>query len=293
MSEDDVHRGVDGWLFLVGGTNKVLAQTRKNPLIDIQLDAWRDVFARRYRACKKAGCAYFTMIAPEKIYIYDDKLGDLSIDPRSSLCNRLHRRLLFHPILRRSYIELSPHLRAHRSDGDLYQRTDTHWTLAGCQIAYRQICRACRARAVEDFHLRERHEERSAGDLGSKFEPAISEDRTFYRLQSDSTRVHANAKALLYESRQTASHRGIHHVYRNPSARADPRTLMLVGDSYSDFPAASLVVMLAETFREVHFIWSPAVDWAYFARVKPDILIGQIAERFLRQVTADTYAVEP
>lgn len=293
MSEQDVHQGLDGWLFLVGGSNRVLVHAKKSPEIDIQIQAWKDVFARRYRRCRQANCRYFTMIVPEKIYIYDDKLQDIALNPKLSLGSRVHRGLFFHPVLRRSYIRLYRPLRAERSKADLYQRTDTHWTLAGCQIAYREICRSCGVAAIEDFATRPSREEVSAGDLGSKFDPEIAETRTFYDLLADATRVYANAQALMYESRQSSSHRGIHHVYRNRSARADPRTLMLVGDSYAHFPSASLVVMLAETFREVHFIWSPAVDWSYFARVKPNILICEMAERFLRQVTEDAYAVQP
>lgn len=293
MSEHDVHTGINGWLFLVGGSNKVLVHSRRSVEIDIQLQAWQKIFTQRYLAAKQANCRYFTMIAPEKIYIYDDQLGELAIDPKFSLSQRLHRNLLFHPLLRRSYIRLYSHFRANRTKSDLYQRTDTHWTLAGCTIAYREICRSCRAKPVNDFHRRAFREEVSAGDLGSKLNPERSERRTFYDLQSDSTRTHANSLALLFESQQTSSHRGIHHVYRNQSTDADPRTLMLVGDSYAHFSAASLIIMLAETFREVHFIWSPAVDWEYFKKIKPNILICEMAERFLCQVTADCFTVEP
>lgn len=297
MSEADVHEGIDGWLFLVGGSNNVLGHSKKSAAIDIQINAWKEIFTQRRLICKAYNCRYFTMIAPEKINIYDDKLGNLFVNPdfspKFSLGRQLHEGLIFHPFVRRSYIDLYPYLRAARSKGDLYQKTDTHWTLAGCQVAYRRICRSCGAREVEDFPARDRREEVSAGDLGSKFDPERSEKRTFYDLQQESTRIYANSQALMYEARQTSSHRGIHHVYRNDSARADPRTLMLVGDSYAHFPSASLVVMLAETFREVHFVWSPAVDWTYFATVKPDILVCEMAERFLCQVTTDSYTVEP
>lgn len=293
MSETDVHEGLDGWLFLVGGSNNVVVQAKKTIEMDVQIAAWKRIFEARYKACRQAGCQYLTMIAPEKIYVYDDKLGSLSLNPKLSLRRRLHKGLLFRPRLRRSYIDLSPQFRAHRSRQDLYQRTDTHWTLAGCEIAYRQICRSCRATPIEDFSKRPHREERSSGDLGSKLDPKKLELRTVYDLQLNAKRVHANSQALMFEAGQISSHRGIHHVYRNDSDHADPRTLLLIGDSYCNYPAGSLVVMLAETFREVHFIWSPAVDWAYFSRLKPDLMVFEMAERFLCQVTADTYSVLP
>ncbi len=45
--------------------------------------------------------------------------------------------------------------------------------------------------------------------------------------------------------------------------------------------------MLAETFRCVHFVWSAAIDWALVARLRPDIVLTESAERFMTRLPDD------
>jgi len=48
-----------------------------------------------------------------------------------------------------------------------------------------------------------------------------------------------------------------------------------------------LTGMLAETAREVEFIWSSNLDWAYIKRARPDVVIYELAERFMTIVPND------
>jgi hypothetical protein len=45
--------------------------------------------------------------------------------------------------------------------------------------------------------------------------------------------------------------------------------------------------MLAETAREVEFIWSSNFDWGYIKRSKPDIVVYELVERFMTIVAND------
>jgi hypothetical protein len=45
--------------------------------------------------------------------------------------------------------------------------------------------------------------------------------------------------------------------------------------------------MLAETAREVEFIWSSNLDWAYIKRAQPDIVVYDLVERFMTIVAND------
>jgi hypothetical protein len=45
--------------------------------------------------------------------------------------------------------------------------------------------------------------------------------------------------------------------------------------------------MLAETAREVEFVWSSNLDWAYIKRAKPDIVVYELVERFMTIVPSD------
>jgi hypothetical protein len=42
----------------------------------------------------------------------------------------------------------------------------------------------------------------------------------------------------------------------------------------------------------VHFIWSTSLDWPYIERVRPDIVLTEVAERFMAQLPDDTFSVE-
>ncbi|MDB5590089.1 hypothetical protein [Enterovirga sp.] len=299
-----VCEGRDGWLFLVGGNNDVAAQFRETELTTNLVQMWRQAVIARLRRARRLGMAYRHIVVPEKLTVYDDRLPELGIDVRLSPFVRLRASFFRRPAVwrgprafadavlgRRACLDLVGAMRARRSAEDLYFRTDTHWTLPGVRVAYRALCRALGARPRRDFVERPCREMEFAGDLGTKFEPHRTERVRRYSLQRDAVRIYANP---IVEARETLGqadtlHGGSHMVYRNEAPDADPRRIVLFGDSQAQ---TGLTIMLAETFREVHFIWSPAVDWGYVERVRPDVLLTEIAERFMMQLPDDTFDLD-
>lgn len=67
---------------------------------------------------------------------------------------------------------------------------------------------------------------------------------------------------------------------------------MLFGDSFSECREHLLTGMLAETFREVHFIWNPNIDYEYVNFIQPDVVITELAERFMTRVPADKLDIQ-
>ena len=130
-------------------------------------------------------------------------------------------------------------------------------------------------------------------DLGAKLDPPVRETMRVREVQRDAVRVFANPLVEGHEARGTAAdlHVGAHVVFRNESPAADPRTLMLFGDSCSHFHPIFLTGLLAESFRELHFVWSANLDWAYIERVRPHLLLVEVAERFLARVPTDRFDV--
>jgi hypothetical protein len=63
--------------------------------------------------------------------------------------------------------------------------------------------------------------------------------------------------------------------------------ILIFGDSYASQRADALTGMLAETAREVEFIWSSNLDWHYIERTRPDVVIYEIVERFMTVVPKD------
>lgn len=77
----------------------------------------------------------------------------------------------------------------------------------------------------------------------------------------------------------------MHMQNDRPDAR--PETVMLFGNSFSEFRPHQLTAMLSETFRNVHFIWSTGLDWDLIERIRPNIVITEIAERFMSTLPKD------
>jgi capsular polysaccharide biosynthesis protein len=80
---------------------------------------------------------------------------------------------------------------------------------------------------------------------------------------------------------------GSHVVYENLSNTAANKKIVLFGDSFSDYQQNLLTAMLAETVREVHFVWSHSIDHEYIRLVRPDIVISQSSEASMTVVPVD------
>jgi alginate O-acetyltransferase complex protein AlgJ len=285
-----VHVGRDGWLFLIGGTNGVLEQYRATFARWRLLRGWRRLIEARAARAQALGIRYLHVIVPEKLSVYDDRTGDLDYNPRRSPARALAKRLINNP----AFVDLLAPLRAAR-DGPvpLYYRTDTHWNYDGCLLAYRVLMRACGAVPPANLDQRERYETTQLRDLGEKVPGTQPETANHGVIDQDARRVYASPLVEAYESAGRAAdlHVGAHVRFRNESPRADPRTVVLFGDSYAHFAPIMLSGLIAETFREVHFVWSSSIDWAYVAAVKPDLLLFEIAERFIVRLPDDGFDI--
>lgn len=285
-----VHAGQDGWLFLTGGSNCVLAQYGRPGYRSKDLWRWRRILAERRRRCAALGIAYGHVVVPEKLTVCDPALHGLPIDPSRSPILRLKRRLLLSGG-RQSWIDLVRPFRKAFGVAQLYHRTDTHWTFEGCQLAYQVICRHFGVVSRHNFADRRDAELITfAGDLGSKYNSVRDEVIRSAEFETEARRVYANEllTALEEKGRGIEAHSGAHVIYRNESVSADPRSLVLFGDSYSQHTpgpfTGTLTAMFADTFREFHMIWSPSIDWDYVEKVRPDFVLSEIAERFMVQV---------
>ncbi len=289
-SDETVHVGRDGWLFLVGGSNRVLAQYRSTLRTWWRQRAWERLIRARTNRAQALGIRCIHTFVPEKLSIYDDRADGLRYDPARSPARRLAKRLMNLP----GYVDLVAPLRAAR-DGPvpLYRRTDSHWTYDGCLIAYRALMRACGAVPPPDIGERPHVEASGLWDLGSKLREKPRETVVNWSVQREARRVFANPLVLSYEKAGKARdlHTGAHIVFRNASPSADPRTLVLFGDSYAHYAPIFLSGFLAESFREYHFIWSANLDWNYVEQIKPDILMIELAERFQARVPDDRFDV--
>lgn len=286
--QTDVQEGRDGWLFLVGGTNRVRTQYRADLAGRWRLRRWRAVIAARALRAEALGIRLVQLVVPEKLTVYADLFPELGIDWRLSPARRLG--LALGPRRNLAHVDLVGALRAAREREEVYFRTDTHWTPAGCAVAYEALCRAAGIAPRADLLARPFVEEELVRDLGEKLDPPRTERVRSHTFQREARRVHTGPLLAAYEAagRAVELHVGAHAVFRNATAPSALR-VVLFGDSCAHFAPFMLTGMLAETVAELHFVWSQSVDWPYVARVRPDLLVCEMAERFMMRVPNDRF----
>lgn len=86
-------------------------------------------------------------------------------------------------------------------------------------------------------------------------------------------------------------HVGSQVAYKNDSAAAADKKIVIFGDSYASERPDALTAMLAETVHDVEFIWSSNLDWRYIERAQPDVVVCELAERFITRVPNDKFSL--
>jgi len=296
MTAEMVHVGKEGWLYLVGGSNHVLDNyVKPETFSPYHVGAWIELLTRRLEQAQALGARYLHVIAPEKLSVYpeffDGELPYLAQAPA----------LRFPEDCRAAGIEAAvvdalPNLLRHKPAFKLYWQTDTHWTPYGCFCAYEAICDQLGIRADRALLDEVRPGNEILLDLGSKLEPPRREGFAMMGPLKRARRVAVNP-IVAYKERHDLTndpglHRGSNVVFVNNDPSAHPARIVLFGDSFAEYRPHLLMGMLAETVRELHFIWSLGIDWTYVRRFEPDIVITEATERFMNVVPADDFDLD-
>ena len=292
----DVVEGRDGWLFLTGGSNSPLAYYLDPNATQYLATEWAALIDDRLSRLAEQGITYRHIAAPNKLSVYPEffpeELAGFSAHPIRAVVRELKKK---NHLAQQAFVNPVPFFNRQKSTTQLYWKTDSHWTYQGCFCAYQLVCASLGVRPNNQLLSRPYTEGRIALDLGGKFQPPIKEKARFYNAQMDSERIFANELVIFKEEQKRVNDIGLHVgsyvVYHNPSA-TEKKKLLLFGDSFSEYRPNLLTAMFAETFREVHFIWSANIDFDYVERIKPDILITELVERFMPQVPNDRFVLD-
>jgi alginate O-acetyltransferase complex protein AlgJ len=288
--ENTVSVGEDGWLFLKKGTNNVASfyGDRVDPNNSVT-EAWANLLGDRNRKIAAMGAKYVHIAAPDKLTVYGDKIGfeERSLGPMGRLVRFATMSRLEIPL-----IDPTGTFEQQKTTSTLlYWKTDTHWTPWGCLSVYRMLCNYFGVTPKDDLMDRQFREGDTVFDLGSRFSPPIRERARFYNFLRDAERVEENALVRYKEEKSLQNAVGLHVgsrvVFRNVSPGAIQARVVVFGDSFAEYRPSLLTGMLAESFCETHFAWSASVDFGYVERIRPDIVITELAERFMPNLPVD------
>jgi alginate O-acetyltransferase complex protein AlgJ len=294
--EDEVHAGKEGWLFLRGGRNAPLDFYATPDAFPREVaDAWKTLLLSRNERATSLGARFVHLIAPEKLTIYPEffagELPFYDLCPAIALNNDVSTDKLNHMLVH--VVDYMKKLREHYL---LYWRTDTHWTFHGCFAAYQMLCSHLGVHQNVLLPQGQTTRGNIVLDLGSKMDPPVREEYEVVNFVRNARCVYTNA--LINYKRQTrletdaGLHVGSNVIFVNHSPDANSNRVVLFGDSFAEYRTHLLTGMLAETFRELHFVWSSSIDWGYVERVQPNILVTELAERFMGTLPTDDFDLD-
>jgi hypothetical protein len=269
--------GREGRLFLCGGTNLNLGQYLGEVKMDRDwLKGWQQALGRREQEAAELGLATALLVIPDKLAVYEEDYPEelRRVGPRPI------ERLLSEGGL--AIVYPLEELRDAAEAEEVYMRTDTHLTFRGNEVLANAAMDALGVEARPDLGGLPMHSYPIDGDLGSRFQPPIisivDEPGSLHRAEI----VEDNRAEIA----AVDGHIGTRRVFRNESA-PDPRVAVVFGDSFG-FGATNyqgVSWFMAQTFREVHFIWIPfGWDGDYIRKVGAEVVLVQGAERFVSRV---------
>jgi hypothetical protein len=291
MSDETVHIGRNGWLFLFGGNNKVRSLfCDPDYFSSAHLEAWIALLRKRASSATSVGAKYTHLFAPDKISVYPEEcLVPLPYFDRRP--NNLISGAMYDIGMAEYFLDAEAVLRTAKQESEVYWKTDTHWTQCGTLAVYSALC--AKFGVTPRVILKDANaiRQKRLMDLGNKLSPPVYETITLYEFPRHARIVNRNICAEESERRGGNIGRlqnGIYVTFVNEHKDAYPAKVMIFGSSFSGVHPRGLTSMLAETFREVHFFWSSFMDHGIVNAVRPDIVISETAERFAVTVPIDT-----
>ncbi len=273
--------GKADWLFINGGSNSLMKyHTGIKQLSSPEINQWNQLLQQRIEWHKALNIRYQHIFAPNKIAVYPEyyphNLNIKSDRPIRQLQQECQQPFLYPLDI---FLEQKTHYR-------LYDKQDCHWNFWGCYFAYNLICQSLEIQPQIKLFDTPITITQQKGDLGDKF-----------GVKNRSLQGNLKLKSQIVYDNQVINycHQGSVRILKNDSI---PHGKMIIfGDSFSNpgFPnytaktltTARLSSLFAETLNEVHFVWTPWLDYDYIEQEKPDFVLTEMAERFLVRIPDD------
>ncbi len=262
--------GKEGHLFLYGGSNKV------DRLYDVQqdsaekfADAWVKLIEKRHEKFSQKNISFIQLSIPEKQSIYPERYFRNISGLTPNLATLEQRQ----PI---SWFSAYDCLMKHRHE-EIYFNTDSHLNSVGSMrlfeglLAYQALPPIPSTNKIKSGY--------ALGDLGAKFTPQMAEKTEIIAPFSK-----GQVKNTVRFIPANKGHLGREYIWTNDKPLSE-RSIMIFGNSFFDAGThpRHLTWWFNQYFRYVHFIWSISPDWKLIDKHKPDLVICQTIERFMRK----------
>ena len=268
--------GKEGWLFL-GDPDAISNYRGLAPLTPFELERWRQVLTERRDWLARQGIEYLVVLVPDKNLIYSEYMPDSlpqagQNHPLGQLSTYLETRSDLPSLdLREIMLEKKAATR-------LYHKTDSHWNDAGAYLAYQEIHQRLREQIPslnQAQPTRVRSEEYVRPGLGLAV--TVSMENQYPESVVSLTPIAPQAKERIADETQPRNPRRVlkPRVFETADP-LQPRAIV-----FRDSFANALIPYLAEDFSRSVFIWDRDVDPEAVLMEKPDVVIQEIAGRFL------------
>lgn len=267
MENKKVFKGKDNWLFFKLDNS---IKNFQNAILfsDIQLRKIANYLNSIQSWCDKNNKKFYFVIAPDKNKIYGEYYYDL---PKERPDSESKTRQLLNYLAKHSKVKaiyLYDVLHAHKKEGLLYFKNDTHWNSLGAYYGYMEIMRVIREEFpdIPEAEIMEystsKHEK---GDLTNMFAPIMREkDFTVYKVPQ----IKQVSKCQNVDSNKRPD-----IVCTNQKAKLN---LFMQRDSFSN----SLISYLSQSFNNSVFVWHEHMNKSKTNFMqKADVIIIEIVER--------------
>ncbi len=273
---DSLIVGKDGWLFF--GDEDAVAQYRGVARFEREeLLRWGRVLEERRRWLAERGVSYLLVLVPNKHRMYAQHMPDSL--PRAGERSQLDDLVDY--LLSESdvpFLDLRQTLEDAARHARVYHKTDTHWNDLGAYAGYRTILR----KLAEQLPAFVGHEpvavrplEHTTPGLGLARIVGLSEafpERSFDLLVAE---PHAEVPRKRRAAWEDRVRRQLPFALGTGDERL-PKAVM-----FRDSFANALVPYLSESFSRIVYVWERDVNRQVVEAERPDVVIQEIAERFL------------
>lgn len=279
--EGDVEKGVligkEGWLFLWGGEHGQFKYLMGERIEQGAVSNFVSNIGSRLELCNFIDTPYLHVVFPSKPAIMTEYLPDKIAAKVKGIYRRHFADRVDAAGLGDISVYLDHYFSSLKSKHQIYRPLDTHMTSVGAAFAANYIIEKL-GWSHESMEYTKPVASKVGGDLADMLGLADRRDEDVLIVKSKHYRSWDNLSTL-------PGNTGNIVVTFNPDSASD-KTLLVIGDSFSE----QCLPYLGTFFRNITYIRSPFFQPDALALFAPDAVITSNAERYLRNVEADSEA---